>query len=247
MKQMRNTWVLLISNLIWLAEKFFFYPNLKSAYCEMNLPKTFPQRDLVVFDVGANKGQSINFFKGIFPNVRIYAFEPSERTFRKLKKVAGKIGGKDIELFQIGIGNRNTKLNFYESILSETSTFALPNKNSLYLKKKNRILFQKNENAFTETSAELITFDSFIMNHGLEFVDVLKIDVEGFEFEVLQGASDALKAKRIGVVQFESHADDMRADNSALIEEFLENNGYLKFKEIKHPFGEFFEVLYKSS
>ena len=85
------------------------------------------------------------------------------------------------------------------------------------------------------------------MNHGLEYVDVLKIDVEGFEFEVLQGASDALKAKKVGVIQYERHVDDMRDDNSALIEEFLENNGYLKFKEIKHPFGDFFEVLYQNS
>jgi hypothetical protein len=94
-----------------------------------------------------------------------------------------------------------------------------------------------------ETSARLVTFDGFIKDNGLDFVDVLKIDVEGFEFEVLQGASNALKAKKIGVIQFERHTDDMRADNFSSIEEFLENNGYLKIKEIKHPFGAFFEVL----
>ena len=246
MKHMRNTWVLLVSNLIWLSEKVFFYPKLKSAYFEMNLLKTFQKRELVVFDVGANKGQSIIFFKSIFPNVRIYAFEPSGRTFQKLKKVASKIGEEDVELFQIGIGKLDTTLNFYESILSETSTFALPNEKSVYLKKKNRILFQK-KNAFTETLAKLVTFDSFFRDHGLEFVDVLKIDVEGFEFEVLQGASASLIAKKIGVIQFERHVDDMRTDNSASIEEFLENNGYVKVYEIKHPFGEFFEVLYKRS
>jgi hypothetical protein len=142
-KQFRNIWVLLISNLIWLAEKVFFYPKLKSAYIEMNLPNNTTQRDLVVFDVGANKGQSINFFRGVFPTVRIYAFEPSEKTFFKLKKVVGKVEGERINVFQMGMGKMNTTLNFYESILSETSTFALPDENSLYLKKKNRILFQK--------------------------------------------------------------------------------------------------------
>ena len=93
MKQVRNTWIFLISNLIWLVEKVFFYPKLKSAYNEMNFQNVLPQRELVVFDVGANKGQSVQFFKSIYPKAKIYAFEPSEITFRKLKKVAGKIGG----------------------------------------------------------------------------------------------------------------------------------------------------------
>jgi hypothetical protein len=143
------------------------------------------------------------------------------------------------------LGKVSETKNFYESILSETSTFVLPNENSLYLKKKNRILFSKNENAFLETLADLVTFDGFTKANGIDFVDVLKIDVEGLEFEVLQGASNALKAKKIGVVQFERHTDDMRVDNFADIDQFLRINGYLKIKEIKHPFGDFFEILYR--
>jgi FkbM family methyltransferase len=227
------------------VEKFFFYPKLKSAYFQLNLPNSSSQSDFVVFDVGANKVQSISFFKSIFPRVKIYAFEPSNKTFNILKNYVNKASGAEVYVFQLGLGKVSETKNFYESILSETSTFVLPNENSLYLKKKNRILFSKNENAFLETLADLVTFDGFTKANGIDFVDVLKIDVEGLEFEVLQGASNALKAKKIGVVQFERHTDDMRVDNFADIDQFLRINGYLKIKEIKHPFGDFFEILYR--
>jgi FkbM family methyltransferase len=217
----------------------FFYPKLQSTYLELSSSIFSTQRDLIVFDIGANKGQSIRFFIGIFPRVKIYAFEPSKNTFDILKKYVSKVDGREVHVFQIGLGEVSETRNFYESILSETSTFVLPNENSLYLKKKNRILFQKSENAFTIVSANLSTFDAFIKDCGIDFVDVVKIDVEGFEYEVLQGASNALKAKKIGVIQFERHTNDMRNDNFEVIDQFLRNNWYLKVSEIKHPFGNF--------
>jgi hypothetical protein len=63
---------------MWLVEKSFFYPKLTFAYQELNLThKT--GGGLVVFDVGANKGQSISFFRSMYPQAKIYAFEPSKK------------------------------------------------------------------------------------------------------------------------------------------------------------------------
>ena len=127
------------------------------------------------------------------------------------------------------------------------STFALPNENSQYLKKKSRILLQNSQNGYTTVVSRIEMLDNFIREKKIEFIDILKIDVEGFEFEVLQGAKNTIKEKKINVIQFERHADDMREDQFPAIDKFLTNHGYLKIKEIKHPFGDFFEMLYQSS
>jgi FkbM family methyltransferase len=246
MNNLRSFWVLALSKTIWLIEKFFFYPKLELAYKELNLTSALG-KGLVVFDVGANKGQSIEFFMALYSEIKIYAFEPSKKTFANLNSRFKESLQKDVKLFQMGLGEFPGEINFYESILDETSTFVLPNKDSLYLKKKNRVLFQKSNDAFKTTSAHITTLDNFISENEIDQIDILKVDVEGFEYEVLCGANIALQEKIIKVIQFERHLDDMRDDHSPAINEFLKKRGYLKIREIKHPFGNFFEVLYKCS
>lgn len=246
MIKLRNYWVLALSKLIWLIEKIIFYPKLKLAYKELNLSSAFGG-GLVVFDVGANKGQSIKFFKSIYLDLIIYAFEPSKKTFTKLNSMLQDSLQNDVKLYQMGLGEFPGEINFYESILDETSTFILPNKDSLYFRKKNRILFQKSNNAFNTTFAQISTLDNFIQENEINHIDILKVDVEGFEYEVLRGANIALQEKKIKVIQFERHLDDMRDDVFPAIHQFLKMRGYSEFKEIKHPFGNFFELLYRIS
>jgi FkbM family methyltransferase len=151
----------------------------------------------------------------------------------------------NVSIFQFGIGETQGEMVFYESVLDETSTFVLPNKDSQYLKNKNRILFQKNEDAFRAVTAQITTLDKFIEEKKITHVDILKIDVEGFELEVLLGAKNVLTQGKIGVVQIERHSDDMREDRYPVIYEFLLKNGYMQIQEIRHPFGDFHEVLFQ--
>lgn len=246
MHHIRNLWALVLSELVWAIEKTIFYPKLASAYKGLNLSSA-TGRGLVVFDVGSNKGQSINFFRSIYSDATFYAFEPSKKTFAKLNSTQKKPLQENTKLFQMGLGEFAGEINFYESKLSETSTFILPAESSIYSKKKNRILFQKSKNAYTTSSAQITTVDIFVQENRIDEIDILKIDVEGFEYEVLRGARIALEGKKIEIVQFERHNDDMREDRFPAIDEFLKARGYLKVKEIKHPFGDFFEMLYQRS
>jgi hypothetical protein len=50
---------------------------------------------------------------------------------------------------------------------------------------------------------ELTTIDRFCAEHSLKQVDLLKIDVEGFERSVLEGASEMLARRAVRVIQFE--------------------------------------------
>jgi FkbM family methyltransferase len=240
----KHFWVLLISKIIWINEKLFFYPKLASAYREMAGIEIVGGH-LTIFDIGANKGQSIKFFSEIFDKPKIYAFEPSPRTFGFLKRFIEDSEDLDVSIYQMGIGDKEQTIDFYESILSETSSFVLPNQNSIYLKRKNRVLFQNSETAFTSIPTRVTTIDVFLSEKEIENIDILKIDVEGFELEVIRGAQKALRDGKVKIVQFERHADDMREDTFPIIHDFLLSLEFTEFIEIKHPFGNFFEVLYR--
>lgn len=222
----------------------YFYPKLAGAYRAMTGIENVGER-VIIFDIGANKGQSIKFFSQIFDKPKIYAFEPSPRTFGFLKKFVEHLEGLEVLIYQIGIGDKEQTINFYESILSETSTFALPDRDSDYLKRKNRILFQNFETAFISIPARLTTIDAFLNENKVLRIDVLKIDVEGFELEVIRGARQALKDGKVKIVQFERHTDEMRENTYPVIHELLDSFGFVKLVEIKHQFGNFFEVLYR--
>jgi hypothetical protein len=123
----------------------------------------------------------------------------------------------------------------------------MPDENSNYLKNKNRILFQKNSNAFKIISTRINTVDQFVAENRIGHIDILKIDVEGFEYEVIKGASGVLEQNRVKIVQFERHTDDMREDNFAAIHELLVSLGFSIIKQIKHPIGSFYEMVYQKA
>ena len=106
----------IIQSLIHINEAIFFYPKLKKFYKD-NLKST----SVSILDVGANKGQSIDFFLGINPNAKITAFEPNKKLFQLLEEKY-KING-NIILNNLGVSNTNGELDFNENILDETSTF----------------------------------------------------------------------------------------------------------------------------
>lgn len=53
------------------------------------------------------------------------------------------------------------------------------------------------------TDVRVVSLDSFARDHNIDFVHVVKSDAQGFDFEVLKGASDLMDENRIALVYFE--------------------------------------------
>jgi len=51
--------------------------------------------------------------------------------------------------------------------------------------------------------------DSFAIKHDIDFIHILKSDAQGFDFEVLKGASDLMEENRIALIYFEFIFSDM--------------------------------------
>ena len=76
-----NIRIIIIQFLISINENIFFYPRLRRFYKRKNIDQ---DNATIIFDVGANKGQSIDFFSKIYKNVKIYAFEPNPKLYNYL-------------------------------------------------------------------------------------------------------------------------------------------------------------------
>lgn len=238
LKKIRKFYIRVISETMWLLEKVFFYKKLSKVIIKSRILSN----SSIVFDVGANRGQSIAFFKKMFPLVTVLAFEPSPRVFLKLqKKWENK---KNISLFELALGAAKGETVFFEHLLDETSTMSPPNPNSTWQKRKNRILLVRDSNSFEETLVQVTTLDIFCAENGIRQIDLLKIDVEGFEYNVLKGAQNVLMKGAIKAIQIKRHMDDMRIDNSSQINEFLNYFNFNLWASIKHTVGNYYEDIY---
>ena len=205
----------------------------------------------VIFDIGSHKGETIKIFLKNFNIDSIYSFEASPSNFEKLKNNIKKIQKKytkcNIKIYNIGIGNSNNERIFYDLSDSNSSTFNRINKSSLYFKKKSKILsFFFNKNFFIkENMVKQICLFDFINKNKLEKIDILKIDTEGYEFEVLKGLGD--KIMNVKFVYFEHHYDDMIEKNYKFsnIHDLLTKNGFVKTFKIKMPFRKSFDYIYE--
>jgi FkbM family methyltransferase len=233
-KTITALWIKFVSFVIWALERGFFYPKLNAYYRR-------GRESRIIFDVGANKGQSITFFTKLFPSAEIHAFEPSALIFEKL---VGKKFSSKIHLNNVGLSEKEGTFEFYECALDETSTFDKPNFQSKYLKTKSKFLLLKQSDLFVKTTAKVLTLDTYMQINQLTYIDILKIDVEGHELKVLKGAEIALRSKKIRSIQFESHLDDMRDETLTAIVFMLKSFDFKEVKRIKHPFGNFHELIF---
>ena len=133
--------------------------------------------------------------------------------------------------------------------LSETSSSTINNidQNSKYFKKKNTFLNlkKKNENFIKEVEIKQITLFDYIEQKKIPKIDFLKIDTEGYEFNVLVGMGKYLK--NVNLIMFEHHYHDMLVKNYSFsdIHDLLKKNNFNQIFKYKMPFRKTFEYVYK--
>lgn len=146
---------------------------------------------LTIFDVGANIGNYSKMIKDIFKDkAKVFAFEPSKKTFQKLLQNTNHLS--NITCFNFGFGNEETRLNLYSN--KDESGLA-----SVYKRKLDHFNIEMNLNELIE----LRTIDGFCRENKINHINLLKIDVEGHELKVLEGARNMLSSQKIDFIQFE--------------------------------------------
>ena len=197
----------------------------------------------IFFDIGAHKGESIDFFSKHLKIIKIYSFEASLKNFRQLKKKYEN--NRFLFLENIALSSKKSKKIFNQCEESSSSTFSEINIKSKYLEDKLKYLnIKKPTKFFKKTSIKTDTLDSYIAKNKIFSIDLIKMDTEGHELEILKGLKKNLKNVR--TIVFEHHYDNMLKKNYTFsdINLFLKKNSFIKVFKIKMPFRKSFEYIY---
>lgn len=141
----------------------------------------------VVFDVGANVGEYTGYVLQFDDKLDIHCFEPSPSAFRKLKS---RFRQSNIHFNNIALSNKSGRKTLYQRKgISAHSSF-----------------YKTGEYSKSNISSKKVittTLDKYCKTNSIKRIDLLKIDTEGHEFAILEGARRMLKNQVIDIVQFE--------------------------------------------
>jgi len=204
----------------------------------------------VFFDVGAHKGESINLFLKELIVKKIISFEASSINFEFLKKNKGhyikKYPNTKILIENIALGSENKKIFFNQFDESSSSTFNNINKHSKYFKRKFNLLnfFDKSE-IYKSFEVKIQTLDQYMEINNLKRINFIKIDTEGYEYEILKGLKN--KIRYVDIIMFEHHYNDMIKKNYTFtdINALLKINSFVQIYKSKMPFRKTFEYIYQ--
>lgn len=174
---------------------FFNYFQTFYVFNEIFIDHTYyfktERKSPLIIDLGSNIGLSIMYFKYLYPDAKIIAFEPSVKNFKLLKKNINDNGITDIEMHQKAVYDKETSLDLFD-----TGTV----KGTLI---KNNLRGSNRESIKTVVLSKYIT----------KKVDLLKIDIEGCETLVIRELALNNKLNLIDNLIIEFHSRKENNDN----------------------------------
>ena len=149
----------------------------------------------VIFDVGANTGEYSQVVKEFLPHSQLYSFEPCEPTASTFEERTANLSG--VSFHRLGFSDSDGSATIYSYDLEGESAPVLA---SLEMRRPTQ---HGHIEVAAATEIKISTIDNFCAEHGVEQIDLLKLDIEGHELKALQGARQLLDEGRIDVIQFE--------------------------------------------
>jgi FkbM family methyltransferase len=147
----------------------------------------------LVVDGGSNIGMSVLFFKALYPDARVLAFEPAAPAHELLVRNVEANELRGVEIERAALGRKDGDVSFYEDA-TDPATF--------------RMSTRRERLAGTQTTVRQRRLSDLISDD----VDLLKLDVEGAEDDVLADLSDSGAIARVRqlVVEYHHHLDPER-------------------------------------
>jgi FkbM family methyltransferase len=158
-------------------------------------------------DVGANVGYySMRAIDIVGERGHVHAFEIDPRPLACLRRTVRKFDLSNIHVHSVALGS---------------------SAGTVYLTKESEC-----GNSYVATTGAgievpMISFDEWISSQSIASIDAMKIDVEGFEYEVLRGAAKSLQRFRpVLVIEADDQLQARNGSNTADIERLLAEMGY---------------------
>jgi FkbM family methyltransferase len=179
-------------------------------------------------DIGANKGDYSERILNIMPNAKVIAFEPQPLACNFLKKIQSKYINR-LNIVNKAVGDKLSSMDlFYRDDASELASL-------------NKDIMEFNDvrkaNKIKKVKVKVITLDNFVFSKEFEFkpnqIDLVKIDTEGYEYEVLLGMKKIISKVKPKFIQIEHNRHHLFKNQSLYMHSLL-MIGYTPYQLIKY-------------
>ena len=197
-----------------------------------------------IFEVGARYGDESLILAELFKNSLIYSFECNPNTIEICKK---KLENKiNIKFIPYGLGNKNESLPFYSYMIDNNDGA------SSLLK---RIDYEETQKQTGIINVKKLS--DFVYENNIDKIDLLCMDVQGYELNILKGAEDFIKNIKYIIMEEPKeiintnflpeniHSKYINAPTSKEIKEFMIKNNFIEIERIEENYIED-NVMYKN-
>ena len=172
-----------------------------------------------IIDIGSNKGQFILLMEKLFPNKTVYSFEPIREMINKQKKFFEY--KKNIIFHNLALGSSITSKDFLITNRMDSSSFlkiAQDNNES-----KNYLIKEKR-------NIKVSTLDEILIDKKIARPIFIKMDVQGYELEVLKGSNNLLKIADYLLLEVSENEMYQNQPTEKIIIEYLKDLNFNIFK-----------------
>lgn len=207
-------------------QRWLFWFGMEFEYPSPQIISSWCNKASIFFDIGSNFGFYSYYVLSSHPTQKVYSFEPHPVMYKQQLETKKRNNLSSFQPNNIGIGDLKGTLKL--NISSHDSSYSTFGPHS-ELKDKH------------EVQAEIISFDEWLQNNGLQFPDrpewIAKIDVEGFEPKVIRGMHKALQAQAFyGLcVEINDYTLGFCGEKKADLFDLLTQYGYRPFDEQMQP------------
>jgi FkbM family methyltransferase len=191
-----------------------------------------------IFDIGSCEGEDSIRYSKLFPDAKVYAFEPLPHNMEIIKRQLDEYGVKNVLAFQTALADEVGEADFF---VSSGQPDEFTSKDDWDFGNKSSSLFPPHRNKreifpWLEFSGAIkvptTTLENFCAQQGIQEIDFVHIDVQGAELKVLSGAGDFIKQIRAIWMEVENiplyEGQPLKHD----VEAFMKKHGFVNVKGV---------------
>lgn len=144
-----------------------------------------------ILDCGAHHGRVAREYAAAFPDATVHSFEPTPETFAVLKSRVAAF--PRIRAVNAAVGEVEGETDFYLAPFEQANSLLPRHPGTPEREHRVRVRVRR--------------IDEYCREHGIERIDILKLDVEGYEGPALRGCGSLLADRRIGLLMAETRFD----------------------------------------
>jgi FkbM family methyltransferase len=177
-----------------------------------------------IWDVGAHQGETAVRFRQAFPKATIRSFEPIGTNFEELAKTSASLNAH--HSYRLALGPRREKVK-------------MQIRKASVLHSLNPELNKPESDDLGVEEAEVETVDHLSARMEIDHIDLLKLDVEGYESQVIEGCRSTIEQGKISFIYLETGLDDRFVPFEALVEQLapFSIHPYAFYEQMAHWTG----------